>query len=305
MNKRNIIFSLLTCLCFSGVQAQENVKKAIEGFITNKKVSVTKSISEERDITNPALPLNGKADVYTFSIKKKDKNLINDVVAAFEKDRNNPNVYLLLSHTGSKDTPRNGRRLLVGDSQENAIHIGMTAYDSYLLICLVDEADPQRAHRYAYAIEWDDNPQTIALAKRIKGKIVITYSRIPDELFTTTSQRQYNGYLTPIELSKDSIIGLQWENQELIRRKSELLMAFDSLYNSYLKGKDIEDFDVSSYGTALYSLVISLKSLLKDDVDLRKKMIADLERMISKTNKNDDVGANNIGYMRLAIKALK
>ena len=173
-SRLRLAVTLLLCYIVTLASAQDNVKRAFDKFINSKKVEVVKSFSEERDIKQPNRPLVSKADVYSFTIKAKDQKLISEVIAAFEKDRNNENVYQVLNHTGGHGIPTNGRELLVGSDRKNSVYIGMQEMLSWQLMCLLDPADASRTHRYAYAIEWNDDPKARHLSKKIRGKLVVT-----------------------------------------------------------------------------------------------------------------------------------
>ena len=316
MKQRFIITTLLVCLLSTIAVAQENVKKAFDKFVTSKHVQVSKSFAEERDFTKENRPLIAKADVYNFTINKKHRKLIDEVLLAFEKDRNNPDVYTVLTHTGGQNIPTNARDLIVGEDRKNAVQIGMDEWQSWQLLCLLDPSDATHSHRYAYAIEWNDNPKTIYLSGKIKGKIVITYGKIPQEAInayqgtansyqaTVTYPNQKSDEMNSEEIVKEIyMMGLSGKYNRLTD-KTQVLIAFDALKTEFLKG-NTTDRQGGTLCMTIYTLCSYARPMLKDDVDLRKKLISDLNMMISRCDKTSDIGKSHIGYLSLAIKSLQ
>ena len=310
MKLRFIIIALIGCLFSNTIMAQENIKKAFDKFIASKNAEVSKAFSEERDLTKDNHPLKSKADIYNFTIKKKHRKLIDEVLSAFEKDRNNPNVYQVLTHSGGNGIPTNARELLVGNDRKNSIYIGMDEMQSWQLICLLDPTDKSRSHRYAYAIEWNDDPKQIYLSGKIRGKLVITYSVIPEDMLKAF-QNQYK--TTSNNISKN------WSSEEIANEiykmgltgkynqfsdKTQVLMAFEALKTEFLNGNS----STRQGGTlcmTIYALCSYIRPMLEHELDLRQKLRDDLNMMIKKCDKNTDLGKSNIGYLQLAIKRLQ
>lgn len=308
MKQRILLIISLICLFSYGAMAQENIKSAFEKFIKAKHVNVTKSIMEERDFTKKSLPLIYKADIYNFTIKQKDRKLINEVLNAFEKDRNNKDAYLFHTHSGGHGVPTNARALFVGNNSKNAVNIGMDEMQSWQLICLIDPADFTRSHRYAYAIEWNNDPKQQQLSGKIHGRLVVTYSRIPDEVInaytnqinSTSTTGKGNTSLNDLFLKKVEKEG----NYNFISNKTEALMGFEALKNEFLKGNTTTPTG-STITMSIYTLCSWLAEKKMVDSDLRQKLRDDLKMMISRCDRKNDLGRSHIGYLELAIKALQ
>lgn len=311
MKQKTITLMLLASLFALTATAQENVKRAFDKFISSKKVSVTKTISLERDVSNESLPFVSKSEVYSFTIKKKDRKLIDEVLAAFEKDRDNANVYSILTHNGGHGIPTNGRELLVGTDRQNSVYIGMNDVESWQLLCLIDPDDASRSHRYAYAIEWNDDPKQVLLSGKIRGKLVVTYSPIPQDLIDS-----YLGKTKPSsdgkqddDLSSEQIanrvyhMGLagKFDNFE---NETQMLMAFDALKTEFLKG-NTQTREGGTLAMTIYSLCAYIAPRIKDNPDLRQHLIGELNAMINKCDMHSELGKSHIGYLKLAIKTLK
>ncbi|MBP3211755.1 MAG: hypothetical protein J6M41_04200 [Prevotella sp.] len=308
--------TLLLCYIVTMASAQDNVKRAFDKFINSKKVEVVKSFSEERDIKLPNRPLVSKADVYTFTIKAKDQKLISEVIAAFEKDRNNENVYQVLNHTGGHGIPTNGRELLVGSDRKNSVYIGMQEMLSWQLMCLLDPADASRTHRYAYAIEWNDDPKARQLSKKIRGKLVVTYSVIPEDVLNPQKKDDAVEYIGHVETDTRELakavagMALSGNLDQLNADKGQMLMAFDALKTEYCKTKNLDSQTGGTIIISLYALCSHIGNLMKDypqtnDANLRELLQSQIDDMIRVTNHSSDLGRSHIGYLELAKKALE
>jgi hypothetical protein len=310
-----LVVTLLLCYLVTSISAQENVIHAFYDFVDSKKVTVVKSFSEEHDITKPNHPIVSQADVYAFTLKAKHRKLIDTVLAAFEKDRYNENVYQVLNHIGGRGIPTNGRELLVGKNRKNSVYIGMNEMDNWQLMCLLDPTDETRTHRYAYAIEWNEHPEN-SIADVIKGKLVVTYSVIPEDVLNPQKKDDTVEYFGHVEtdtreLAKEVAgMALSGNLDQLNADKGQMLMAFDALKTEYCKK---ENFDSRTGGTiiiSLYALCSHIGNLMKDypqtnDANLRELLQSQLDDMIRVTNHSSDLGRSHIGYLKLAKKALE
>lgn len=311
MKLKTITLMLLACLFSMTATAQENVKKAFSKFVSSKKVSVTKTISEEHDVTKESLPVVAKAEVYTFTIKKKDLKLIDEVLAAFEKDRENANVYSVLTHNGGRGIPTNGRELLVGNDRKNSVYIGMNDVESWQLLCLIDPADVSRSHRYAYAIEWNDDPKQVLLSGKIRGKLVVTYSPIPQDVLNMNSGKSQpsSGNKRSDDLSSEHIVNEVYHmglagNFDRFENETQMLMAFDALKTEFLKG-NMQTKEGGTLAMTIYSLCSHMAPRIKNNRDLRLHLIDELNMIINNCDPDTELGKSHIGYLKLAIKALK
>lgn len=310
-----LVVTLLLCYLVTSISAQENVIHAFYDFVDSKKVTVVKSFSEEHDITKPNHPIVSQADVYAFTLKAKHRKLIDAVLAAFEKDRYNENVYLVLNHMGGHGIPTNGRQLLVGNDTKNAVYIGMNEMENWQLLCLLDPTDETRSHRYAYAIEWNEHPD-MSVGGVIRGKLVVTYSRIPENVLSSQQSTAPHNYNAQVEYNNQDIAS---EVMRLVLNGSFdtsnsalLLTAFNALKTEYSKCKTEEM--ASKTGTMLvmsiYTLCDALGKKMKaspesDNPDLRKLLRSELDDLIRFTNHSSDVGRSHRGYLELAQKALE
>lgn len=327
MKHKMLTLALFGSLVSTAAVAQENLEHAFEKFINSKHVTVTKSFSEERDIKQEKRPLVAKADVYTFTLKAKQKKLIDEVLAAFDKDRNNENVYLALNHTGGRGVPTNGRQLLVGNDTKNAVYIGMDEMENWQLLCLLDPADATRSHRYAYAIEWK-NPPELTYGGMIRGKLIVTYSRIPEDVAKYTGSVDYNTVADTVRTYKSSMTIKNPENSgsvtisrevigaaldgslEDITNISQLVMGFDAMKREFLKGNAVDEITGSTIAMGIYTVCSHIGKLMKghpqlDEPDLRQHLIDELAILKKRCDITNDLGLSHLRYLELAQKALR
>ena len=308
MKQRIITLVLLTGLMPTIGMAQENVKKAFDKFVTSKKVEVKKTFSEERDFTKENRPLVSKADIYAFTIKKSQRKLIDEVLAAFEKDRDNKYIYSVLTHTGGHGVPTNTRELLVGNRRENSVYIGQDEMQSWQLSCLLDPADATRSHRYAYVIEWSDDPKQVYLSGKIRGRLVVTYSPIPqnvvDEYLGNApdkAKRSASSEDIANEINKIAMTG----KLNLLNNKAQMLTSFEALKTEFMKENTANSQRGSTIVMSIYVLCEAMAPMMKDDKDLRKQLVEEINTMCMECNPDIELGRSQMNYLTLAKKALR
>ena len=148
-------------------------------------VEVTKSLGQERNILKEGKPLKWRCDIYSFTLPKKQRYLLDEMIEEFETNgRENPNCYGINSMSESKDGDRVGheRNLMVGDDPNRFVTIGKD-YTNFININILDDADTTKTHRYAYALEWRDGGKGAT-----DVRYIVTYAKIPSATTTLTDQ---------------------------------------------------------------------------------------------------------------------
>lgn len=148
-------------------------------------VEVTKSLGQERDILKEGKPLKWRCDIYSFTLPKKQRYLLDEMIEEFETNgRENPNCYGINSMSESKDGNRvgNERNLMVGDDPNRFVTIGKD-YTNFININILDDADTTKSHRYAYALEWRGGNKGAT-----DVRYIVTYAKIPSATTTITDQ---------------------------------------------------------------------------------------------------------------------
>ena len=167
--------------------AQKVVAQDIESWMSSlisqtidNKVEVSKSLGQERDITKEGTPLKWRCDIMTFTLPKKQRSMLDEMIKAFEANGTyNPNCYGV--NTLSTGNPQNEgkRNLMIGDDPSRYVTIG-EQYGNYINVNILDAGDTTKTHRYAYALEWKEDHKGNVFARYI-----VTYAKIPSAQTTT------------------------------------------------------------------------------------------------------------------------
>ena len=183
---KNLILASLMLVSLNA-SAQKVVAQDIESWMSSlisqtidNKVEVSKSLGQERDITKEGTPLKWRCDIMTFTLPKKQRSMLDEMIKAFEANGTyNPNCYGV--NTLSTGNPQNEgkRNLMIGEDPSRYVTIG-EQYGNYININILDAADTTRTHRYAYALEWKEDHKGNVFARYI-----VTYAKIPSAQTTT------------------------------------------------------------------------------------------------------------------------
>ncbi len=180
--------SLLLVTLTATAQSVKEIEKQMGFKMTvanDHGVEVTKSLGQERNILKEGKPLKWRCDIYSFTLPKKERYLLDEMIEEFETNgRENPNCYGINSMSESKDGNRVGheRNLMVGDDPNRFVTIGKD-YTNFININILDDADTTKTHRYAYALEWRDGNKGAT-----DVRYIVTYAKIPSATTTLTDQ---------------------------------------------------------------------------------------------------------------------
>ena len=183
---KNLILASLMLVSLN-TSAQKVVAQDIESWMSSlisqtidNKVEVSKSLGQERDITKEGTPLKWRCDIMTFTLPKKQRSMLDEMIKAFEANGTyNPNCYGV--NTLSTGNPQNEgkRNLMIGEDPNRYVTIG-EQYGNYINVNILDAADTTKTHRYAYALEWKEDHKGNVFARYI-----VTYAKIPSAQTTT------------------------------------------------------------------------------------------------------------------------
>ena len=183
---KNLILASLMLVSLNA-SAQKVVAQDIESWMSSlisqtidNKVEVSKSLGQERDITKEGTPLKWRCDIMTFTLPKKQRSMLDEMIKAFEANGTyNPNCYGV--NTLSTGNPQNEgkRNLMIGEDPSRYVTIG-EQYGNYININILDASDTTKTHRYAYALEWKEDHKGNVFARYI-----VTYAKIPSAQTTT------------------------------------------------------------------------------------------------------------------------
>ncbi len=179
MKKIKNILLLVSMLLVNTAYAQrvQNIEDWMNSLISkaiDNNVEVTKSLGRERDIQKEGTPLKWRCDIYQFSLPKKLRPLLDEMIKAFEANGNdNPNCYGINTLTTINPQNEGKRNLIIGDDINRYITIG-EQYGNYVNVNILDATDTTKTHRYAYALEWKEDSKDNVIARYI-----VTYAKIP------------------------------------------------------------------------------------------------------------------------------
>ena len=179
MKKIKNILLLVSMLLVNTAYAQrvQNIEDWMNSLISkaiDNNVEVTKSLGRERDIQKEGTPLKWRCDIYQFTLTKKQRPLLDEMIKAFEANGNdNPNCYGINTLTTINPLNEGKRNLIIGDDINRYVTIG-EQYGNYVNVNILDATDTTKTHRYAYALEWKEDPKGNVIARYI-----VTYAKIP------------------------------------------------------------------------------------------------------------------------------
>ena len=183
---KNLILASLMLVSLNA-SAQKVVAQDIESWMSSlisqtidNKVEVSKSLGQERDITKEGTPLKWRCDIMTFTLPKKQRSMLDEMIKAFEANGNyNPNCYGVNTLTTGNPQNEGKRNLMIGDDPSRYVTIGEQD-GNYININILDATDTTKTHRYAYALEWKEDHKGNVFAR-----YVVTYAKIPSAQTTT------------------------------------------------------------------------------------------------------------------------
>ena len=183
---KNLILASLMLVSLNA-SAQKVVAQDIESWMSSlisqtidNKVEVSKSLGQERDITKEGTPLKWRCDIMTFTLPKKQRSMLDEMIKAFEANGTyNPNCYGVNTLTTGNPQNEGKRNLMIGEDPSRYVTIG-EQYGNYININILDAADTTKTHRYAYALEWKEDHKGNVFARYI-----VTYAKIPSAQTTT------------------------------------------------------------------------------------------------------------------------
>lgn len=266
----------------SALMAQENIEKAFKALLNEENVEIKTQHSLERD------PETGKktaqADVYDFEVSSPTGlSRIKAIQKAFEKDKNAAYQYRTVSHPGS-----DYMSLSVGDGKSQSVAIGKIKGSDYIYACFLDQDDPEKKYRYAYAMEWLDE------GKKTQVRLAVTYATTLKYRQSVKSIRRVfvNGKEIDVDgqsisfgnglpFDMNSVFGVDsvFFNREMT--SESWLSEFNTYKKLFLKNPD--GTAASHYATYIYKLCKNAKSLEEAEMILVAHEIAKL-----KTSTNDE-----------------
>lgn len=176
--KYNLVMVLLAAFSMQ-VSAQQDLLSAIDRLAESKKAKVAHSVSYNRPTSDLVAAQLGTAgsmksmlETYSFTMKAKDAKLVDDIVQAMYAQKDNPDCYRIEGYTASSSQKPRAWNLVYGEDATNGIEIGKNNVYNYTFVNIADKPTASQ-YRTCYCIEWRE------WMKKIDGRVIITYARIP------------------------------------------------------------------------------------------------------------------------------
>lgn len=266
MKSKNLMMAMILMLSATAAHSQQHVQKAFEALLNEKYVEIKTQHSLEKDPETGKK--EGEMDVYDFefpSPTSKQQQLVKDVERAFDKDKEE-------SYTLSSGNYGDNVSLAVGDGKSAGVGLGRIKGSRYIYACFLDKDDPEKNHRYAYAMEWLEKD------KKITVRLVKTYA-------TTQKYRQGGKSICSVIVNGQKIDipgALGALNEAFGGSGSEWwLSKFNNLRTLFLKKS--EGPAANSWATEIYKLCKNADSLDEAERVMVAQEIAKL-----KTSTNDE-----------------
>lgn len=221
------------------VQDLETWMESLISKAIDNKVEVSKSFGQERDIQKEGTPLKWRCDIMTFTLPRKQRPLLDEMIKAFEANgHDNPYCYGI--NTLSTGNPQNEglRNLMIGDDVNRYITIGKQ-YGNFVNVNILDAADTTKTHRYAYALEWKEDHKGNVFARYI-----VTYAKIPSASSTINRYNEImndKSFISNFNGLRDWY--LEHENVELTAISIYRLFELGEMYGAFKNPDSVNDWE--------------------------------------------------------------
>lgn len=192
----------------------------------DNKVEVSRSLGQERDIQKEGTPLKWRCDIITFTLPKKQRSLLDEMIKALQENgHNNPYCYGINTLTAGNPQNEGRPKLMIGDDINRYVTIG-EQYGNYVNVNILDAADTTKTHRYAYAIEWKEDHKHNTFVRYI-----VTYAKIP-----SISRKQKTG---PIQAPNEARAWQLFKDYPIEKLDSLYRELNEKMQNAFVKGNSI------------------------------------------------------------------
>ena len=221
------------------VQDLEDWMGSLISRAIDNNVEVSKSFGQERDIQKEGTPLKWRCDIMTFTLPKKQRPLLDEMIKAFEANgHDNPLCYGINTLTTGNPQNEGMRNLIIGDDINRYVTIGKD-YGNYVNVNILDANDTTKTHRYAYALEWKEDTKGNVIARYI-----VTYAKIPTNFTATMQPSSLADEVADMIRNGRELWGRDFAYNELLS-DDNILLTFSKLKDQYING-DKREFNAIS-----------------------------------------------------------
>ena len=189
-----LAITLLYAVMPTTMNAQENLKKAINNFVCNKNLAEYIHTSNFMENIGPENKVSSFCDQYTFELPMSKKKELNYVLTAFNRDKSTAyNVYS--RDAGISDDTFT--TIAYGGKLDKTIAFGVHKERNYRVMLVQDRQDSLR--RYCYGIVWYENKDDNTFC----GSINVVYGPNPQKV------KKYKYYGNLSSLGNIDLSGLE------------------------------------------------------------------------------------------------
>ena len=230
------------------VEDLDNWMNSLISRAIDNKVEVSKSLGQERDIQKEGTPLKWRCDIITFTLPKKQRSLLDEMIKALQENgHNNPYCYGINTLTAGNPQNEGMRKLMIGNDINRYVTIG-EQYGNYVNVNILDAADTTKTYRYAYALEWKEDHKHNTFVRYI-----VTYAKIPSAVTTITktswpfSRIQKSG---PVQAPNEARAWQLFKDYPIEKLDSFYLKLNEKIQKAFVKGNSIVSWsDTLSHDT--------------------------------------------------------
>lgn len=295
---RTLKFFLVTVLLAAvatQTHAQADLLAAIDRLAQSKKAKVAHSVSYSRPTSNLVAAQLGTAgsmksmlETYSFTMKAKDAKLVDDIVQAMYAQKDNPDCYRIEGYTASSSQKPRAWNLVYGEDATSGIEIGKNNVYNYTFVNIADKPTASQ-YRTCYCIEWRE------WMKKIDGRVIITYARIP---------RPDTVYVKNDKYSFDLLNKWKQTLPTEFLQMGEVMPLINSLRMTLTEGDADDAYVVAPLLYKVIKDAVDKDLLTKDERDVVSQQ---LKRAIASASlpNNDQNAQATLDYLRLAVKVLE
>ena len=187
---RTIRLSLLLWAVSLAAAAQNRaVEQAFREFLATPGISTSESVIRERDLSKPGNPMKSTCEIWDFTCDASMLSHIKQLSQTMEANSSSEQCYYVKTHTAGR---MDWHDILIGDDPSRLVELGRSERSNYTIVNVLDTLETTTSHRFAYALEWIEQNvpfklkenngkllKTPVTEKTYKGKVVITYARLP------------------------------------------------------------------------------------------------------------------------------
>lgn len=258
---------LIVSLAPFTMSGQTNIKKAFERFLENPAVTYTENHSLSKD-TGKGIK-QSQSDIYNFTVNSIQFKLINNILQAFNKDKEN--AYSLSSGIYKKNDPNVSLAVGNGNGSGVLLTTELGVNYQYALFLAPKNEDSSGNYRYAYAITWKKEKD------KITGMLITTYATTLSYRQSQSSGSKFNGTIYYNNTPYYSVNNGDSVNGSKNKSKSSVKYGGSWFEKFMQEAKKLSIFDDN--GIVLQNVVTQIYEITKkvdqyDNVSTQEKQLA-------------------------------